>query len=219
MGVAARASSPADPSNGSSAGVSHGEWRFYQRNDSLLVEVALRPVVAMGLLDGVPYACALGVLDGLCELGVQGAGVSWPHDLTLADGSQIQLDSHAAYDDLGVSVTASVRLGLDAVAKIGFETSAVGEALSRGMTQRVDSWAAAVRATGRSATPLGPILSEYFDAMPLMSKQVYVVGPRGNVVFAGTLAGIDVWGRATVVGSGDVELEISPGQAWLRAAS
>lgn len=219
MGVAAEASTSAEPSDGDFAGASHGEWRFYQHGDSLIVEVALRPEVGMGLLDGVPYAGALGVLDGLRELEVQGAGVLWPHDLTLSDGSQVRLDSHAAYDDTGICITVSVQLGLDAVAKTGRAASNVGEAFARGITRRVDEWASAVREAGGSATPLGPILSEYFDVMPLMGKQVYVVGPRGNVVFAGTLAGIDVWGRATVVGSGGVELEISPGQAWLRAAS
>lgn len=62
---------------------------------------------------------------------------------------------------------------------------------------RVDAWAAALAARP-AAGPLAPILSEYFDMVPLMGHEVAVLTPEGRVVDTGAFSGLDVWGRACV---------------------
>lgn len=82
---------------------------------------------------------------------------------------------------------------------------------------RCDAWAADVNAGRAVAGPLAPILSDYFDALPLIGHDVRVVYPNGNVMGLGTFLGVDVWGRADVrMGSGK-EVTLSSEQASLRA--
>ena len=57
----------------------------------------------------------------------------------------------------------------------------------------------AVRTGGASAGPLAPILSEYFDMVPMLGHQVAVLSPTGHLMDTGVFAGLDVWGRACVM--------------------
>ena len=62
------------------------------------------------------------------------------------------------------------------------------------------------------------MLGNYFDALLGMGGAVEVVR-AGCVIARGTLAGVDVWGRATVrLDNGTQELELAPEQAELRPA-
>ncbi len=90
-------------------------------------------------------------------------------------------------------------------------------AIRNHVVARVDAWAADVCAGRAVAGPLAPILSEYFDALPLMGREVNVVYPNGNVAATGTFCAVDVWGRATVRTADDKELVISSEQASIRA--
>lgn len=82
---------------------------------------------------------------------------------------------------------------------------------------RCDEWAAAVNSGHAVAGPLAPILSDYFDRLPLLGHNVRVVYPNGNVMGLGTFVAVDVWGRATVKLGNGQEVVISSEQASIRA--
>ena len=96
----------------------------------------------------------------------------------------------------------------------GFDELA--EAIRSHVVACVDEWAAAVNAGRAVAGPLAPILSDYFDALPLMGREVNVVYPNGNIAATGTFCAVDVWGRATVRLANGKELTISSEQASIR---
>lgn len=79
------------------------------------------------------------------------------------------------------------------------ELTDLARMLRDAVVARVDAWAAAVRAGGASAGPLAPILSEYFDMVPMLGHQVAVLSPTGHLMDTGVFAGLDVWGRACVM--------------------
>jgi len=81
---------------------------------------------------------------------------------------------------------------------------------------RVDAWETDVSAGRAAAGPLAPILSEYFDCIGALGREVEAILPDGQVFARGRFAGIDVWGRATIVTPDGRELEITSEQASIR---
>lgn len=79
------------------------------------------------------------------------------------------------------------------------DLAALAERLRDAIVARVDAWAACARTPQGAAGPLAPILSEYFDMVPLLGHEVAVVSPAGHVMDCGVFAGLDVWGRAVVM--------------------
>ena len=67
------------------------------------------------------------------------------------------------------------------------------------MVTRVDAWAAKMATMQAGMGPMAPILSEYFDMVPMLGKQVAVIAPTGHVMDTGTFSGLDIWGRAVVI--------------------
>lgn len=165
----------------------------------------VRPDVPMGHVTGTPFVCALAVARAL------GGRVSWPHDVVSAEGAPLAaVRGRAGYDEGGIYVTCEV------AAADGRELDAAAvEAAAR---DAVGAWSADVAAGRAAAGPLAPVLGDYFDALLGMGEAVEVVR-GGRVVARGTLAGVDVWGRATVrPEDGAPELEVAPEQAELRRA-
>ncbi|MDM8270751.1 hypothetical protein [Thermophilibacter provencensis] len=166
----------------------------------------VRPAVPMGHVTGVPFVVALGVAESL------DARLGWPYEVLRAPGEPLaHVRARAGYDDEGVFVACDVvsqgEKDLDAAAL---------EAAARA---RVDAWAADVAAGRAAAGPLAPVLGTYFDALLGMGETCEVVR-AGRVIARGELAGVDVWGRATVrLENGTQELEIAPEQAELRPVS
>ncbi len=196
------------------SGAPAGQKNVQLDADTLLVEVVCRPAVAMPFLTGVPYAAALGVADALSGLGASGVGVAWPHDVCGPDGVMATIRTTAGFGE-GMFVVCHV-----ALAGVTAETADVlAEAVAAGIGARVNEWAAGIASAGKAATPLGPVLNELFDRMPLMGQPIEVVYPNGNVAMRGTLAGMDVWGRATVRNELGGELDIAPEQARIRPAA
>ena len=167
---------------------------------------ALRPAVPMGHVTGVPHVCAIGVAREL------GARVRWPHEVVTASGEPlVSVDARAGYDDEGVFV----RCDLAWDAERGFDAAV----LERAASEAVGAWAQGVAEGRAAAGPLAPVLSDYFDTLLGMGGEVEVVR-AGRVLARGALAGVDVWGRATVrLDDGAQELEIAPEQADLRPVS
>ena len=193
-------------------GASHGELFSHREEGELELACVLRPQVGMGSLSGVPYVAALGACEGLEQLGVAGVGVGWPADV-------VHVRTSAGYAE-GMFVVCSLSFdvagGAHADALPADEQ--VAGAVCSAILARVDAWAAAVGAGRAVAGPLAPVLSDYFDRVTLMGKPVELVYPNGRVAMRGTLAGVDVWGRATVRNELGGEVEVSPEQASIRAA-
>lgn len=81
---------------------------------------------------------------------------------------------------------------------------------------RVDAYEEAV-AQGRSAAgPMAPVLSEYFDMVPMLGKYVVALTPDGSPVQVATFGGIDTWGRAILVDESGSEKSFSAEAVSLR---
>ena len=164
----------------------------------------VRPAVPMGHVTGVPFVVALALAE------VMDARLSWPYDVTSPEGNPLaRVRARAGYDDEGLFVTCEIAPAGEKDLDAGIEDAA---------RARVDAWAADVAAGRAAAGPLAPVLGNYFDALLGMGGAVEVVR-AGRVIARGTLAGVDVWGRATVrLDNGTQELELAPEQAELRPA-
>lgn len=171
------------------------------------IELTLRPGVPMGHVTGVPFVCALAASEAL------GGGVAWPYAVLDAQGLPLaRVRTRAGYDDQGVYVACTLVVREDAPS-----AGDAGQCLEGAVRSRVEAWAEDVRAGRAAAGPLAPILGDYFDALMGMGERVSVVRV-GRVIARGTLSGVDVWGRATVLTDGGKELEVAPEQAELRRA-
>lgn len=215
----------------------------------LYLSVLLRPDVPMSHYMGISAVCGMGVLDALHSLGATRAALKWPNDVVVppADGSSpdrklagilveagtgdsgmfavcgigVNLERPVLEGDMG-SVNPLAPAGIaDAMAE-GIEAPGFDElaqAIRDAVVARVDAWAAAVNSGHAVAGPLAPVLSEYFDALPLMGSRVDVVYPNGNVAATGDFVAVDVWGRATVRLGDGREVVVSSEQASLRRAA
>lgn len=179
--------------------------------------VTVRPQVPMGAFHALGYVCAMGAAEGLREAGVGFAAVGWPTDVVDARTYRplLTLRMHAGYDK-GMfgecRLMAAQQIGL--LRDIG--DNELAAALEAGVTARVASWEAAIAAGGGAAGPLAPVLSEYFDMVPLLGRPAAAVYPNGNEMARGRFAGVDIWGRATLVADDGRELEFSPEQAGIK---
>ncbi|WP_051353681.1 biotin--[acetyl-CoA-carboxylase] ligase [Atopobium fossor] len=86
------------------------------------------------------------------------------------------------------------------------------------MLARVSSWEQDVVSGKSVAGPIASVLNEYYDQMDLLTKQVDALLPDGRVVLTGMLAGMDIWGRVSLLDAEGREYEIAPEQASLRPA-
>lgn len=215
----------------------------------LYLSVLLRPDVPMSHYMGISAVCGVGVLDALHSLGATRAALKWPNDVVVPAtdasapdrklagilveagtgdsgmfavcGIGVNLECPTLEGDMG-SVNPLAPAGIaDAMAESavapGFDELA--QAIRDAVVARVDAWAAAVNSGHAVAGPLAPVLSEYFDALPLMGARVDVVYPNGNVAATGDFVAVDVWGRATVRLGDGREVVVSSEQASLRRAA
>lgn len=215
----------------------------------LYLSVLLRPDVPMSHYMGISAVCGMGVLDALHSLGATHAALKWPNDVVVSAtdasapdrklagilveagtgdsgmfavcGIGVNLERPVLEGDMG-SVNPLAPAGIaDAMAEgavaPGFDELA--QAIRDAVVARADAWAAAVNSGHAVAGPLAPVLSEYFDALPLMGARVDVVYPNGNVAATGDFVAVDVWGRATVRLEDGREVVVSSEQASLRRAA
>ena len=185
----------------------------------VLARITLRPQVPMGAFQALGYVCVLGASEALGALGIDFAQVGWPQNVV--DGRTFctlaTLRMRAGYDK-GMFATCEVVAGEQVTLLRALGDEELGAALEAGVAARVAAWEERVVAGAAAAGPLAPILSDYFDALALMGRDVEVVYPNGRVMARGELAGVDVWGRASVRTSDGHELDIAPEQASIRSA-
>lgn len=165
----------------------------------------------MGAFHALGYVCAMGAAEGLREAGVGYAAVGWPTDIVDARTyrSLLTLRMHAGYDK-GMFGECRVLGGQQAGLLREMSDGELAGAIEAGIVARVASWEAAIAAGGGVAGPLAPVLSEYFDLVPLLGQPVEVVYPNGKEMARGRFAGVDIWGKATVVTEDGREMEFAP---------
>lgn len=181
--------------------------------------VTLRPQVPMGAFHALGYVCAMGAAEGLREAGVSFAAVGWPQDVVDARSLRplASLQMHAGYDR-GIYATCSVVASQQIGLLRALSNEDLAAALAQGVEARVASWEQRIAAGGGVAGPLAPVLSEYFDLVALLGRPAVAVYPNGNEMARGTFAGVDIWGRATLVTEDGQELEFPPERAGIRPA-
>lgn len=184
-----------------------------------LARVVVRPQVPMGAFHALGYVCAMGAAEGLRQAGVSFAAIGWPQDVVDARTLRplCTLSMHAGYNK-GMygecTVTAARQIGLLRT----YTDEQLAQAIEQGITARVASWDQQIAAGAGQAGPLAPVLSEYADLLPLLGKSACALYPNGNEMARGRFAGVDVWGRATLVTEDGKELEFSPEQASIKPA-
>lgn len=185
----------------------------------MIAEVTLRPQVPMGAFQALGYVCALGAAEGLRGAGIGFASIGWPQDVV--DGRTEQplcaLELHAGYK-AGMFATCTVRGARQVDLLRGLSDDELRAAVEEGITSRVASWEAAIAAGAGAAGPLAPVLSEYFDLVSLLGQPAVAVYPNGNEMACGRFAGVDIWGRATLVTEDGKEVEFAPEAARVRPA-
>ena len=173
----------------------------------VLASVELRPAVPMGAYHALGYVCVLGATEVLRRKGMD-AGIGWPFSIvdaqTLTTLAEVRV--RAGYDEGMFARCEVVATGDDA-------TTLSSDGLAEGIVSRVEAWAGDVAASRAKAGPVAPVLSDYFDLVPLLGRQVRALYPNGKVMARGTFAGIDIWGRATLRTDDGRELEFAPEQA------
>lgn len=202
-----------------------------------LAQVA-RPQVPMGFLGSLDTVAGLGAVEGLRTLGVP-ARLALP--AIIVDGSGRFLGAArctGGYGEGGVFAVASMAVNMgegecpvpqdgpdpltpvsvvDLVGPGGAPAPAdAADTVQSAMRTALDRWERGIAAGQGNAGPLGPVLGDWFDEMPLMGCGVRVLPPDGRVAAEGTLVGIDGWGRVTVRADDGRDLEFSSGQVFLR---
>lgn len=215
----------------------------------LYLSVLLRPDVPMSHYMGISAVCGMGVLDALHSLGATRAALKWPNDVVVPamdasapDRKLAGILVEAGTGDSGMFAVCGIGVNLERPTLEGdmgsvnpLAPAGIADAMAEGavapgfdelaqtirdaVVARADAWAAAVNSGHAVAGPLAPVLSEYFDALPLMGARVDVVYPNGNVAATGDFVAVDVWGRATVRLEDGREVVVSSEQASLRRAA
>jgi BirA family biotin operon repressor/biotin-[acetyl-CoA-carboxylase] ligase len=156
----------------------------------------------------------MGAAEGLRAAGVTFAGIGWPQDVvdTRTYRELFALRMHAGYDK-GMFGSCTVVAGRQIDLFRDMDDDVLAQALDEGIRARVALWEEQIVAGAGKAGPLAPVLSEYFDLVPLLGQPAAAVYPNGNEMARGRFAGVDIWGRATLVTDDGRELEFSPEQA------
>ncbi len=185
----------------------------------MLAEVTVRPQVPMGAFHALGYVCAMGAAEGLRAVGVSFAGIGWPHDVVDVRTYRplLKLQMHAGYNK-GMYATCTVLAAQQVGLLRDMSDEELAQTLQEGIEARVSSWEQQITSGAGAAGPLAPVLSEYFDMVPLLGNPAMAVYPNGNEMERGTFAGVDIWGRATLITSDGHEVEFSPEQAGIRPA-
>ena len=200
----------------------------------------LPAVCSLGILDAIHR------IVGTDDAASAGVGLKWPNDVVVGRRKLVGILVEGGYGEggmfavcgLGLNILSNTQLeasianasdgshaplapisleellGSGAQVIPGFEMLAT--LIRDCVVERVDTWVADVSAGRAAAGPLAPILSEYFDCVGALGREVEALLPDGQVFARGRFAGIDVWGRATIVTPDGRELDISSEQASIR---
>lgn len=83
--------------------------------ESLEVAYILRPQVAMGYLEGLPYVVSLGIREVLDRLCADEMRIGWPYAVVHDTRPLVSLETHAGYGKGGIFAVARLTLPLKAL--------------------------------------------------------------------------------------------------------
>lgn len=88
--------------------------------------------------------------------------------------------------------------------------------LARAIAEKVAAWEHLL-ATRPAPGPMAPVLSDYFDLVPLLGHQAAALSPNGLPVAMGVFSGLDIWGRACITAADGSERELPSEAVIIRA--
>ena len=192
-------------------GVAAGWTACSVTGETLTFSVVVRPAVGMQAFQALPFVAAMGLMDAFAGtgdgagLGLAGkVGIQWPSDIVCGTPAyQTQLAGvtvNGGAGAAGMFGVVTVRLVRAELAGLGVQMAGdvLASRLADAIVTRVDAWAVAVDSPQGKMGPLAPVLSEYFDMVPLLGHQAAAVSPNGLPLAVGVFAGLDIWGRATI---------------------
>lgn len=162
--------------------------------------------VPMGFVGALKQVAALGLCTYLRTHGVDTAQILWPSHVVCGTHQIACVEACAGYLS-GIVGGIDVRLYTELPEVAALEPSEILEAVC----DAIDGWVDAVKRG--VAAPLAPCVEAYFDLLAAQGEQVLVHDLRNNVHSRARLAGLDIWGRITLVASDGTEQEYAPEQA------
>ena len=162
----------------------------------------------------LPYVVALGVCQFL-RVADDNFGICWPYDICYKDQVVASIKATAGYQEgmfAVVSVVANAE-ALSSVFDVADNKELLAKKVSELVVQSVGTWEQQVKHARSFAGPIALILSDYFDVVPLLGRQVNKVYPNGNVALTARFGGIDVWGHAILVDENGKEILVSEDEA------
>ena len=188
---------------------------FLSAGEKLLeVATVVRLGVSMPYVPAVPYVVALGVCQFL-RAADDNFGICWPYDICYKDQVVASIKVTAGYQEgmfAVVSVVANAE-ALNSVFDVAESKELLAKKVSELVVQSVGTWEQQVKHVRSFAGPIALILSDYFDVVPLLGRQVNKVYPNGNVALTARFGGIDVWGHAILVDENGKEILVSEDEA------
>lgn len=187
----------------------------------------LRPQVPMGFFESLPVIADLGLIAGLEGAGARGLAIAWPSELVCGGKRLGRVSMHTGYGEGGMFCVATVVLNV--TGDDGEDSSTIAACLEKkplpsapeladivqqSVVAACRRWEEDLKKNG--AGPLAPVLEDYFDHLWLMGEEVQALYPNGNLKAIGRFAGVDIWGRATIVTSSGQEVEFSSAEARIR---
>ena len=180
----------------------------------LEVATVVRLGVSMPYVPAVPYVVALGVCQFL-RAADDNFGICWPYDICYKDQVVAAIKATAGYQEgmfAVVSVVADAK-ALSSAFDVADNKELLAKKVSELVVQSVGTWEQQVKHARSFAGPIALILSDYFDVVPLLGRQVNKVYPNGNVALTARFGGIDVWGHAILVDENGKEILVSEDEA------
>lgn len=189
---------------------------------SLEIATIVRLKVPMPYVPGIPYVVALGLCNHLRKQD-QAFGIRWPYDLCYQDQIVGTIKVTAGYDD-GMFVVVDVAFdseGINLACKVidSKNIEFLVNQLSNVVIESLSKWEQLVLRAKTFAGPIALVLSDYFDVVPLLGRQVNKVYPNGTVAQTARFGGVDVWGHAILVDQNGKEISVSEDEASLVPAS
>ena len=199
--------------------------------------IALPQVCAMGVVErlhamGLSEQVGIGWPADLVARRAQAPepGGEKPREAMSADTASFDFDlfmgkvlvhAHASENGPAASVTLSVDLPvLEGAARRAAVTLPERDELRVQLTAAIEHKVAAweqLLATRPSPGPRAPVLSDYFDLVPLLGHKAAALSPNGLPVAVGTFTGRDIWGRACITAADGFELELPSEAVIVRA--
>lgn len=199
--------------------------------------IALPQVCAMGVVErlhamGLSEQVGIGWPADLVARRAQAPepGGEKPREAMSADTSTFDFDlfmgkvlvhAHASENGPAASVTLSVDLPvLEGAARRAAVTlpehDELRADLARAIAEKVAAWEHLL-ATRPAPGPMAPVLSDYFDLVPLLGHQAAALSPNGLPVAMGVFSGLDIWGRACITSADGSEQELPSEAVIIRA--